>query len=196
MELNTAIQIAATLAGLAYIVFMIRERILCWPFGIAGSLLSVYLMIESRLYSEAVLYVFYVVMGFWGWLRWARRESAHANPIVHYTFAWHVVVICISVLGTFALGGYFAAHSDAARPYFDAATTVFAFAATWLEVKKVLETWLYWIVLNAASIWLYMDRSLDIYAGLIWVYTALSVWGLIQWLQAYRAQQRELATAG
>jgi len=190
VEFNTAIEIAATLAGLAYIVFMIREQIVCWPFGIVGSLLSVYLMIESRLYSEAVLYVFYVLMGVWGWARWARRESLHDNPVVHYGLAWHLVVILVSLAGTLALGGYFSAQTDAARPYVDAATTVFSFAATWLEVKKVLETWLYWIVLNAVSIWLYADRSLDIYAGLIWVYTALSVWGLVQWLQVYRAQQR------
>jgi nicotinamide mononucleotide transporter len=57
-----------------------------------------------------------------------------------------------------------------------------------MEVKKVLETWIYWIVLNLASIWLYMDRSLDIYAGLICVYAVVSVWGLIQWTRAYRQQ--------
>jgi nicotinamide mononucleotide transporter len=46
----------------------------------------------------------------------------------------------------------------------------------------------YWIVLNSVSIWLYMDRSLDIYAGLICVYAVLSFWGLWRWLQLYRTQ--------
>ena len=56
-------------------------------------------------------------------------------------------------------------------------------------MKKVLETWYYWIVLNLASIWLYMDRSLDIYAALICVYAVMSVWGLVQWSRVYRGQR-------
>ena len=53
----------------------------------------------------------------------------------------------------------------------------------------MLETWVYWIVLNLASIWLYMDRSLDIYAALICVYAVMSVVGLVQWSRVYRRQQ-------
>ncbi len=188
MEFNTLVEIAATLCGLVYILFMIRERIICWPFGIAGSLLSVYLFVDSRLYSEAILYFFYVVMGFWGWQRWARREALADNPVVHYSFARHLPLIAISLLGSYALGWFFHTYTDAARPWVDATTTVFSFTATYLEVKKVLETWLYWIVLNAVSIWLYADRSLDIYAALIVVYTLLSFWGLIQWWLVWRRE--------
>ncbi|WP_167854847.1 nicotinamide riboside transporter PnuC [Mangrovimicrobium sediminis] len=188
MTPDTLVEIAATACGLAYIVFIIRENIICWPFGIVGSLLSVYLMLENRLYSEAILYVFYVLMGVWGWVHWARREAQADNPVQRYAARYHLVLVLGCSLATLALGGLFSTYTDAARPYIDAATTVFSFAATWLEIKKVLETWVYWIVLNAASVWLYADRSLDIYAGLIWVYTILSVWGLVQWTLSYRAR--------
>ncbi len=49
MAINTWIEIFATLAGLAYIVLLIRENIVCWQFGIAGSLLSIYLYIDGKL---------------------------------------------------------------------------------------------------------------------------------------------------
>lgn len=186
MPVNTLIEIAATLCGLVYILFMIRERIICWPFGIAGSLLSIYLFVDSRLYSEAILYLFYVLMGVWGWQRWAQREALADNPVVHYRLGRHLPLVAISVVGSYALGWFFATYTDAARPWFDATTTVFSFTATYLEVKKVLETWVYWIVLNAASIWLYADRSLDIYAALIGVYTVMSAWGLLQWWLVWR----------
>jgi len=195
MTLNTGIEILATLAGLIYIIFLIREKIICWPFGIAGSLLSIYLFIDGKLYSEAFLYFYYVVMGFWGWIRWAQRDSVHENPVVRYGLPAHVVIILVSSFGAIALGSFFANYTDAQRPYIDAFTTAFSFAATYMQVKKVLETWLYWIVLNVTSIWLYMDRSLDIYAALICVYAVLSVWGLIQWVEVYR-QQQQLAAQG
>lgn len=188
MTINTLIEILATLAGLAYIIFLIREKIIAWPFGIVGSLLSIYLFIHSKLYSEAFLYSYYVLMGIWGWIRWSQREATHDNPVVRYGLGAHGAIILTSSLGALALGTFFAQYTDAQRPYIDAFTTLFSFAATYMEVKKVLEAWVYWIVLNLASIWLYMDRSLDIYAGLIFVYAILSVVGLVQWSRTYRKQ--------
>jgi len=189
MTINTLVEILATLFGLAYIVFLIRERIICWPFGIAGSVLSIYLFVDGKLYSEAVLYSYYVFMGAWGWLRWSRREASDHNPVVSFGLSSHLAIIALFGFGALVLGGGFSHYSDAQRPYIDAFTTAFSFAATYLEVKKVLETWYYWIVLNLATIWLYLDRSLDIYAALVWVYAILSVWGFIQWRRVYRAQQ-------
>ena len=86
--------------------------------------------------------------------------------------------------------------TDAARPYADALTTVFSLIATYLEVTKTLEAWLYWLAVNLLSIWLYHDRQLDIYAALIGVYAALSAWGLWSWwrLSRNRAVSRSLRT--
>ena len=188
MAINTWIEIFATLGGLVYIVLLIRENIICWPFGIAGSLLSIYLFIDGKLYSEAFLYSYYVLMGAWGWMRWSRRSAVNQNPVVRYGVPAHATIILVSTAGARALGYFFGNYTDAQRPYIDAFTTAFSFAATYMEVKKVLETWVYWIVLNLASIWLYMDRSLDIYAALICVYAVMSVVGLVQWSRVYRRQ--------
>ena len=56
-EFSTAlvVEVLATAANLVFIILLIREKILCWPFGIAGSLLSIYLFVDARLYSEAFL---------------------------------------------------------------------------------------------------------------------------------------------
>jgi nicotinamide mononucleotide transporter len=188
LSFNLVVEVLATLCGLAFIVLLIRDRVACWPFGIAGSLLSIYLFVDGKLYSEAVLYLYYVGMGIWGWLRWHQRSAEDNNPVVHYGLQANLVIVMVASLAALALGSFFAGYSDAQRPYIDAFTTTFSFAATYLEVKKVLETWVYWIVLNSVSIWLYMDRSLDIYAGLICVYAVLSFWGLWRWLQLYRTQ--------
>jgi nicotinamide mononucleotide transporter len=187
MSIATIIEILATLLNLFYVIFLIRERIICWPFGIAGSLLSIYLFVDSRLYSEALLYSYYVGMGIWGWMRWHLRDVNDNNPVVRYTIPKHMLIVFVSSAGAIILGTLFATYSGAERPYIDAFTTAFSFAATYMQVKKVLETWLYWIVINLASIWLYHDRSLDIYAALIFVYAVLAVWGFIQWVGVYRS---------
>jgi nicotinamide mononucleotide transporter len=182
------IEILATSANLAYLVFLIREKVICWSFGIFGSLLSVYLFIDARLYSEALLYVFYAVMGCWGWLRWHRRLEQGDNPVIRWHIAAHLKACGLACLAAVGLGLGAQSLSDAERPFFDAFTTSFSFFATYLEIAKVLEAWGYWFILNVASIWLYHDRQLDIYAALIAIYSVLSILGFIQWRQTYRTQ--------
>ncbi|MDZ7784813.1 MAG: nicotinamide riboside transporter PnuC [Halioglobus sp.] len=182
------LEILATAANLLFILLLIREDIRCWFFGITGSLLSVLLFIHVRLYFEAVLYVFYALMGCWGWLRWHRRLAVDDNPVMTWRPATHVKTITAGAACALGLGLLAQAYTDAERPLFDAATTCFSFIATYMEINKVLEGWIYWFVLNLASIWLYHDRSLDIYAALIALYTLLSVWGFFTWRRAWRAQ--------
>ncbi|MDX1732743.1 MAG: nicotinamide riboside transporter PnuC [Halioglobus sp.] len=190
-ELSTAlvVEVLATLANLAYIVFLIRERIVCWSFGIAGSLLSVYLFLDARLYSESVLYVFYAVMGVWGWLRWHRREEQADNPVVRWQLASHCAAIVAASALALLMGYTALTYTDAQRPMFDAFTTSFSFLATYLEIAKVLEGWIYWFVINVASVWLYHDRELDIYAALIALYSVLSVVGFVRWRRSWLHQQ-------
>lgn len=188
MAVSTLIEILATTCSLLYIILLIREKILCWAFGIAGSLLSIYLFIDGKLYSEAVLYSYYVGMGVWGWMRWHQLSADQHNPVVRFKLPKHLLIVFFASTAAIAAGWFFATYTDAQRPYVDAFTTAFSFVATYMEVKKVLETWGYWIVLNAVSIWLYHDRSLDIYAGLTVVYTGLSVVGLVTWLRVFRQQ--------
>ena len=189
-ELSTAlmVEILATAANLVFIVLLIREKILCWPFGIAGSLLSIYLFVDARLYSEAVLYLFYAVMGGWGWLRWHRQIEQGNNPIITWQLTGHARTILITGMVALGLGYSVQYFTDAQRPFFDAFTTAFSFVATYMEITKVLEAWGYWLLINLASVWLYHDRNLDIYAVLIGLYSIMSVWGFISWQKAYRAQ--------
>lgn len=183
------VEILATSASLLYVVLMIRENIACWFFGIGSSVLSIYLFFDVQLYSEAMLYSFYAVMGVWGWIHWHRREEQDHNPVLRWQLALHlqaIVLACIIALGL----GYTLEHfSDAQRPLFNAFTAVFSVWGTYLEINKVLEAWLYWLIINVASVWLYHDRDLDLYAALIALYSVLSIWGYWRWRHTYRLQQ-------
>lgn len=180
------IEIVAVAASLLYIVLLILERVSCWPFGIAGSLLSIYLFIDTRLYSEAILYAFYVGMGVWGWARWTARAKVGSHPVTRLSIRGNAALIAVSLTFGLTLGHLLATFTDAERPLIDAMTTSFSFAATFLEVRKTLDAWVYWMIINFVTIWLYQDRALDIYAALMALYAVLSVVGFVRWRKAYR----------
>jgi len=187
--LSLTLEVLATAAGLVYILLLIRENILCWPFAIAGSLLSVVLFVETRLYSEALLYLFYALMGIWGWRHWRRREAARSNRVRLWPLRYHLRAIAAGSLCACGLGYLMLTFTPAERPLFDAFTTCFSFLATYLEIAKILEGWVYWLLLNLASIWLYHDRNLDVYAALIGLYGVLSIVGFLSWLRSWRAHR-------
>lgn len=186
LTLPLTFEILGSSANLIYVVLLVREKILCWSFGIVGSLLSVYIFIHARLYAEALLYFFYAAMAIWGWLRWQQRSAQDANPIITWAVQRHIVAIVVTSAAAWGAGYWLIHNTNAERPVFDAFTTSFSFLATYMQIAKILEGWIYWLVLNIASVWLYHDRALDFYAAQIGVYGLLSIWGFVTWRRAYR----------
>ncbi len=175
------LEIVAVIFGVLYTVLMAQNKISCWIFGIIGSLLSVYLFIEyAKLYAEAVLYIFYVFAGIYGWIQWGNQKVV--EEIYQQKISTHIKLIVggtvVSVLLYFGLSYFF---KEAEKPLIDSFTTVFSFIATYLMAKKWMENWFYWLIIDAISVYLYYSRGLEVYALLMLVYTGLVVYGYLKW---------------
>jgi nicotinamide mononucleotide transporter len=59
-----------------------------------------------------------------------------------------------------------------------------------MTANRVLENWIYWIVVDAAAIFLYHSQGLALSALLYLVFTLMAVYGLIQWTKQYRSQKQ------
>ena len=178
-----AIEAFSVLFGLVFLTLLIRQNILCWWFGIAGSLLSIFLFYHTKLYSEAILYAYYVVMGVYGYYVWSNKKSKGdlLLTISQRGFWFHFKAVILSSFLAILLAWYFDKFTDASSPYLDAFTTIFSFFATYLEAKKVLSTWIYWIFINGLTIGLYLSKGLDIYSALSFVYFVMSFVGYFRW---------------
>lgn len=187
VSFNLVIEIISVVFSLIFLVLLMRENIWCWIFGILSSLLSIYLFIEAKLYSESILYLFYAAIGVYGWWVWSAKKDG-ILPVVKWHWRKSLIAFGGSALLAAVLGIYFKTYTDAESPYVDASTTAFSFLASYLEAHKVLSAWVYWIVINATSVWLYHSRGLQIYSILMVVYAALSVLGLYRWNKQFKAQ--------
>jgi nicotinamide mononucleotide transporter len=189
MEAQTialGLEIGAVVFGLAYLFFLIQEKRICWLFGIASSLLSIVLFYQNNLYSEAILFMYYVIIGVYGyWLWTTKREQNTPIKIAKIPFKVLLLTLIIGSLGAVSMGWFFTNYSDADSPYFDAATTAFSFVASYLEVKKYIAAWLFWIVINGATIFLYLSKDLNIYTLLTVIYFTFSFFGFWQWRKKY-----------
>ena len=78
-------------------------------------------------------------------------------------------------------GYFFSQNTDADYPWVDAHTTVFAFVASYMQAHKILSSWLFWIIINGVTVWLYGSKGLDFYSVQMVIYFGLSVWGYFEW---------------
>lgn len=181
------LEILGVALSLVYVFLMMRQNIWCWFFGILGSLLSIAIFIDAKLYSESILYAFYVAVGIYGWVKWHTKDH-RGIPIRKWGIINHLATIVAGGLGALGLGYFFSTQSDAESPFYDAFTTSFSFVASFLEAHKILSGWIYWIVLNMMTIYLYASKEIYMYAAYSGVLTILSVIGFLRWQSAYKAQ--------
>ncbi len=190
-------QWVAVVFNLGFLYFMIRERTVAWPLGIIGSFIMIFLSWDARIYLEAIVYMFYVVLGFYGWYRWSAgpehieqtADGVTKTGIVRWTWLAHLRWMIAGFFATGLLGYVFNNFTDAKLSYLDAFSTCFQLIATYLETRKVLSSWLYWIVLNVFAIWFYSRAGLDVVAIVqMTVYSIFSIIGYFSWLKKYRTQ--------
>lgn len=175
--------------GLLYLILLVREHVACWAFGIAASLITVFLYVDKKLYLEAILNVYYVLAGVYGWWYWSKRKGVSV-PVTEWDFKPHAVGLTACALLSAGAGYWMHLHTDSPRPYVDAALTVFSFLATWMEARKVLSGWYYWLVINAVSVWLQWDRELYLFTAHSVLLTVLCVAGYWSWRKTYRQEMQ------
>lgn len=184
---TSAVEYIAVAAALIYIVLAAKQKILCWLFWIISSALYIIVCIKAQLYPETILQIFFVITGFYGWHQWVKNRGGNDHaPILRWKLPKHLLLIAFGTALGCALGYLFDNYTEAAQPYLDSLITSFSFIATWMLSKKILESWIYWIAINAAAIALYSSRELYLSGLLYLLYTILSVTGLIAWIKETR----------
>lgn len=188
-------EVAAVVLGVAYLLLAVKESLWCWYAAFFGTAISLYVFWQVGLLMESALQIYYLVMAVYGWWQWqqnshsASQENSASDtlPISRWGWQQHCYALAVVLTLTAISGTLLAEHSQAAMPYLDSFTTWGAIVTTWMVARKVLENWLYWLVIDGASIYLYMDRELYLFALLFAVYLVIVVAGFLQWLHSYRS---------
>jgi nicotinamide mononucleotide transporter len=185
----SALEATAVAFGVAYLVLAIRQNPWCWGAALVSVLLSLVLFFEARLYMESALQVFYAFMAVYGWQQWRHGGDHHVGVVVTtWSPRRHGVAIASIVVASAAFGYALSVSSDAALPYLDSFTTIAALVTTYMVARKILENWIYWFVIDAVSVHLYLSRGLPLYAALFVVYLVMIVIGFRRWLRDWRQQ--------
>ncbi len=179
------LEIAAAALGLVNIVLLARRTVLNYPFGIAMVLLYGILFVQTRLYSAALLQLFFLASQIYGWWYWRRSHAGlQAVPVRRLRpTGWRWVIVG-GTAGTLLLGLAMSRLTDAAVPWWDAGNAAWSMVAQLLTDRRYTESWPLWVAIDALSIGLYASQGLIATAILYALFLLLSLWGWRAWRRA------------
>lgn len=180
---TTWLEIAGVLLSLAMVACNIREIHWGWPLAMLASALYFAIFWRSLLYGEAWLQGVFIVLAGWGWRQWLRGARADGGALRVTRLSprgWTLTLAASAVL--WPVVGLFLDHlTDSDVPWWDAFPTALSLVAQYLLARKYLENWAGWIVVNIASVALFLHKGLWLTAALYAMFIALSFAGWRAW---------------
>lgn len=175
----------AAALGLINITLIIRRSVWNYPFGIAMVCLYFFVFVEAKLYSDALLQVFFVVVQVYGWREWLRaQDQADSVPVRWLSASARFWWLAATIVASVAWGLGMARFTDAAAPMTDATIAGTSVAAQLLLARRRVENWMLWIFVNVLAVMLFYSRGLYPTAALYAIFLIMAGIGLWRWAEA------------
>ncbi|NOR54724.1 MAG: nicotinamide riboside transporter PnuC [Sulfurovum sp.] len=179
-------ELLAVAFGIAYILLAAKESLWTWLFAFLSTIIYTVLFWEGALLSSSALNFYYMGMAIYGFISWrSGGEQGEELEVTKWSLKKNVITILSGVLLTLILGTLSDKYTEANFPYLDTFVMVFSVIATWMLAKKVLENWLYWIVVDSAAIVLYWKSGYLATIILFLLYVTLALYAYVSWKKSY-----------
>ncbi|MFT6166055.1 MAG: nicotinamide mononucleotide transporter [Vicingaceae bacterium] len=171
----------AVVTALIYIALASKGNRWCFLFGLISSSIYVYITFHLNFFFDVGINAYYVIMSFYGWFAWSKQNNPSSVQVEKISSKKLVLTITLGTITFLTLAAIADKYSSAELAYFDAFTTVFAVIATYMVVKRQIENWLIWIVVDAIAAGMYFYKELYFTTLLFIVYTLVAVFGYLKW---------------
>lgn len=196
MKNTGPVEYVAVFAGIGSVWFSKKENVLVYPIGLINTLFYVYLSFKGSLLGEAAVNLYYTVMSIYGWRLWTKKTAGH-QPALQITRSskkeWMQQLL-------FFATGYVACYyslcylktnfAPGAIPWADALASASAFTGMWLMTRKKMESWIWWIITNIASIPLYFVKQYVFTSVYYAILLIMAIAGYLEWKTKIKMGER------
>jgi nicotinamide mononucleotide transporter len=190
----TGLEAIAVFFAVLSVIFQKNNNILVYPTGIISTGIYTYLLSREhfKLYADATLNAYYLIMSIYGWIYWAKKGPAEsATPIMRSSRRELSTAIFIALAGWGIFYFLLSRFSDSNVPVMDAFVSASACAGMWLLAKRKLENWILLNISNLVAIPLLFYKHLYLTALLTVFLFIIAIFGYLGWRRI--VQQRENA---
>lgn len=160
---DSIIAICSALLSLTYIFLAGKGNFYCYLFGLSGSGLYCYLAFTNAFWGNLLLYLlYYIPMQIIGFFKWKKNLKSNKNEIIKtYLDKKEKYKLLISaIIATFLLINLLSFMKDS-NPFIDGTVTIFSIIGMYLTVKRCIEQWIAWMIVNFLSAIMWLERVLQ-----------------------------------
>ncbi|RYD60837.1 MAG: nicotinamide riboside transporter PnuC [Sphingomonadales bacterium] len=184
------VEIAAAILGMITVSLVVRRSLWNYPFALAMVTLYGWIFWHEKLYSDALLQIFFFVVNLYGWWNWKRSKAetgqVRVETLSHRArFAW--LLLCAGLI--LGWGTMMARYTDAHFPWWDGTIAMLSVVAQYLQSRRYIESWVLWIAVDLLAVPLFALKGLYPTAILYTVFLSLCVWGLSDWARARKVRR-------
>ncbi|WP_145856760.1 nicotinamide riboside transporter PnuC [Pedobacter suwonensis] len=192
--LNTSlIEWLAVGFGVAEVLLAKKNSIWLYPTGIISILLSMFLLLNVKLYAETLLSIYYLVMSIYGWIIWKKRKLDGESQVSWSGNNELIIAVSISIIGFVLLFLVLRHYTDSDVPFFDAFVSSTAWAGMWLLAKRKIENWIFLNISNIVAIPLLFHKKLPLMACLTTFLFIVAIFGFFEWKKIINKNKLSIA---
>ena len=180
---DSLISLISGVTGIISVILCSQRKISFYFFGFIQLGTYMYLAWQQRFYGELIENVFYIITMLIGIVVWLKNyntekqivESKRLSDKLFYIICSIMVFICV------LFGYYMKYFTDNTQPFMDSFSTVPAFIAQTLLMLRYREQWIFWIIIDVVSIfmWMFADNWIMVIQFIFW--TMNCIYGYRKW---------------
>ena len=178
---TTWLEWLAVLLGVAEVLLARANKVWLYPTGIAGTLISIYLLLYAGLYAECMLSGYYVVMSFYGWYYWIKKRNEPPVKVTYSNRQEWIITLLIVFAGWAVLYGILVRFTPSTVPVWDAWVSSTAWAGMWLLARRKIENWILLNISNLFAVPLLFHKNLALFALLTIFLFIVAIFGYLDW---------------
>ena len=147
-----------------------------WPWWAISSALYMLFFYEAKLYASSILQIIFIVAAIWGWFDWAPTGVVTGYINNRHRMYWAVgTIVSVSALTPIL------SRIGAAATWSDAFLLIGSLVAQILMVYGKVESWVLWLIVDAAGTIEYAYLGYWFTALLYAIFTAIAIIGWKRW---------------
>lgn len=190
LKSQSLLETIGVITGIICVYLAAKNNIWGWPVAIVSVVIYIFIFLDARLYADAGLQVYFLIMNMYGWYFWSRKPADQNKvPVTSITKKEIILSVAAIIVFTIGLGTLLKQGTDASFPFIDSFCTACSLVAQIFLARKVLENWLIWIFVDIIYVGVYLAKDLHLTAGMYALYIYIAAVGYIDWRKELRASK-------
>lgn len=175
-------QFLGVLFSIIYVIFSIKENILCWPALIIAAIFNIFAFHIIELPLQIIMQFFFIGTAIYGWHNWKKGSKKNSLTITSWNTKTHAQWIIVGLLLTLTLWLCLKEINIInSSPFVDSLMFTFNIIPMYMTGKKILESWLYFIAIDIISGFFYLYTGEFFFCFLFFCYIGFAIHGYQTW---------------